>query len=437
MSRVLIRRPVFLDRDRNAAFAITAIASSLFFLAYSGHFGKWTILAFYATWFPILFYNPQPYLAAPQRLLLLLVLPGVATLSMLWSQEPSASLRHGIQFGTTVAAAAIAARVISFENLAKGMIVGGVLIILYSLYDGEYSYDVIDGSYAFAGAFESKNLLGWIAVLTMVPAVCLLTSRQRSRGWTLPSLAAIPLSVFILWIAQSTTAILISAAAILVVLFLRASLRFAPLPRRILFFFSGCVLALGAYGLYSAGFFAEVLAIFGKDATLTGRTYLWNQAIKAGSEHSAFGWGYRAFWVHGQPDAERLWHEFYIPNRSGFHFHNTILETYVELGIAGAAIVISLMLITIILAVRGALGRMQRDHATLYAAFGTALLIRSLVEVDFVTEYSLSTFLLTFFLLASLDEQARAKRPRRAVRRGPARAAAVPPGPPAGVRASR
>ena len=78
-----------------------------------------------------------------------------------------------------------------------------------------------------------------------------------------------------------------------------------------------------------------LLGAFGKDATLTGRTYLWAEGLAAARENPFLGVGYQAYWVQGFPEAERLWEEFYIGSRSGFHFHNTYIEVLVELGFVG------------------------------------------------------------------------------------------------------
>ncbi len=55
-----------------------------------------------------------------------------------------------------------------------------------------------------------------------------------------------------------------------------------------------------------------VLGAFGKDATLTGRTYLWAEGLRAVGETPVVGVGYQAYWVQGFSEAERLWEEFYI-----------------------------------------------------------------------------------------------------------------------------
>lgn len=146
-----------------------------------------------------------------------------------------------------------------------------------------------------------------------------------------------------------------------------------------------------------------LLGAFGKDATLTGRTYLWATGLEAAAQTPVLGVGYQAYWVQGFPEAERLWQEFYINARSGFHFHNSYIEVLVELGAVGFATLVLVLLRVLF----GHLGRLLNDrrNQASYVMFGIALmlLIRSFVEVDLLQPYVIGSFLLYYAagLLAS------------------------------------
>ena len=139
-----------------------------------------------------------------------------------------------------------------------------------------------------------------------------------------------------------------------------------------------------------------LLGAFGKDATLTGRTYLWSEGWAAAAETPVVGIGYQAYWVQGFSEAERLWAEFYITSRSGFHFHNTYIEVLVELGFVGL-VLIGLVMVRVLLA---HLGRMLNDghNQASRILFGIAvmLLVRSFVEVDVLHPYVVGSFLLYY-----------------------------------------
>ena len=161
-------------------------------------------------------------------------------------------------------------------------------------------------------------------------------------------------------------------------------------------------LGIGLAGLLLGGLDA-VLSAFGRDTSLTGRTYLWNQALEIGGQQPLFGLGYNAFWTHGRPEAEMLWQEFYITARTGFHFHNALIETYVGVGLVGLALVVGMCILLFVLPLRAALR--PENTASLLLIFGLSVLflVRSVAEVDFVTPHTVGTFLVSFILMRLLD----------------------------------
>jgi len=84
---------------------------------------------------------------------------------------------------------------------------------------------------------------------------------------------------------------------------------------------------------------AVVAATQGKDATLTDRTYLWQDVIRIGQKNLVFGTGYGGFWVPSvydqlSPEADNH------PKEA----HNGYLETYANLGLVGVALLAWLIL---------------------------------------------------------------------------------------------
>ena len=58
------------------------------------------------------------------------------------------------------------------------------------------------------------------------------------------------------------------------------------------------------------------------------------------------GVGYDAFWVPGTHEAEVLWQQFGIIERSGFHFHNLVINEFVDLGLLGLSFWVLAYLLT-------------------------------------------------------------------------------------------
>jgi exopolysaccharide production protein ExoQ len=391
-----IAKAFFIDPDRNLAYGTAAIALSMFVFAYSILFGKAPILIYYAIWFPLVLVDYRRVLGNLARYYWIVPFGILACLSVFWSQAPGASARTAIQLATHILCAFIAARTISIRTLTIGTLVGISLVVLYSLAFGSYNYDPFDGDFSFSGAFASKNLLGFFCSIGIYFAfACIFVLRERAL-WCGLAVVCAGLAGYALIAAHSATALISTIVALAVLIGLGGVTPFPPRTRKILAIFgilAGIGLAVAAFAL---GGFDFILGAFGKNSTLTGRTYLWSQGLAAAANTPLLGVGYQAYWVQGFPDAERLWEEFYITARSGFHFHNTYIETLVELGVVG----VLALAVVLIRTTGGYLLRFldNRNDVTARIMLGlfAMLLLRSFVEVDVIAPYAIGSFLLYY-----------------------------------------
>jgi exopolysaccharide production protein ExoQ len=398
-----IAKARFVDANENFGYGFVAVAVSIFVFAYSSRFGQASILLYYALWLPLVLVDYRGTLGNYVRFLWIVAFGVLACLSTFWSAAPGVTARAGVQYMSHVVCALIAARTIGIRTMTLGGAAGVTLVVLYSLAFGEYHYDPLDGSYSFVGAFSSKNLLGFFSSVGIYFAFAALFVLHERGVFRALVLACAALSGYALLASQSATSIIATAVTLCLMTGLGAVLMFAPRTRKAFLLF-GVLLGLGValVGLYAGGL-DLLLGAFGKDATLTGRTYLWSQGMAAAGQAPLFGVGYQAYWVQGFPEAERLWAEFYIEARAGFHFHNTYIEVLVELGVAGL-VLLGLVLIRV---PAGHLARLLNDRtdSAAYVGLGIAvmLLVRSFFEVDVIHPYALGSFLLTYTagLLAS------------------------------------
>ncbi len=405
-----------LDPASNAIFAVPAIAISLFVFAYSTLYGPKAILTFYALWFPLMVLAPERLLVHRGPVLFVLMLPALAAMSVLWSDQPGATLRAAIQYGTTVLCGLIAARVVSVRNLAAGGVLGGLVILLYSHSEGRYGYDYVDASYALQGAFESKNQLGFYASLTTVFALAFAVMPRTPLLLRPVALAVAGFAVWTLILSDSATSVIALTAGLFAMLAVLGIMRIGIGARAQSIVILLCIaLGLGALAA-QIGALDTVFEVFGKDTTLTGRTYLWNQGILFGEDRPLLGLGYSAFWVHNRPEAELLWRDFYITARTGFHFHNTLIESFVALGLVGTAVVGAWMVGLLVSALRVVMNTGQRAGAAICAGLAVVFFIRSGVEIDFFTPYTAGSFLVPYLIVQMSDQ-------RRAVLGGHMRAA--------------
>lgn len=380
----------------NAAYAIPAVALSMFCFAYSLRFGQAAILLYYALWLPLIAVDYKKVLGSHSKFVWLYAFAAFAFLSVFWSQVPSVSMRASIQYFTQVLCALVAVRTVDVRTLTLGAVAGTAVVLLYSILFGYYEYDPLDGTYSFVGAFASKNQLGFYASIGIIFAFAAVFIYGERRIWMAVSGAVGLMAAYCLLASQSATSVLTTAVIVALLIGLRGVLFLSPGQRKLLVIGGGVAAIILIVASVYLGVVDVVLGLFGKDSTLTGRTYLWQQGIEAWKQNPAVGIGYQAYWVQGFSEPERLWEEFFIGSRSGFHFHNTYIETAVELGLTGVLILAGTILAMIWGHLRRVIEDVRNDESYLLLGIAVLLTIRSFVEIDVLTPYNVGTFLLYF-----------------------------------------
>lgn len=405
-----IAKSIFVRPGTNMTYGTVALALSFFVFAYSGRFGQPSILLYYALWFPLVLIDYRSSLGSYQKQLWLYAFGVLTCLSIFWSAVPSVTARASIQYMTHIFCALIAMRTLDIRTLARGAIAGTCIVLMYSILFGYYAYDPIDGTYSFVGAFDSKNQLGFYASLGIYFAFAAVFVLGERRIWLVGGGIAGLLSAYCLFASQSATSVLTTALVVMLCVGLRVILFLSPRQRKRLFAavaISGVVLVVA--GVY-LGAVDVVLGLFGKDSTLTGRTYLWQQGIATASQNPFFGVGYQAYWVQGFSEPERLWEEFYIASRAGFHFHNTYIETAVETGLVGVFLLASILLTAFTGHISRFLSDNRNDESYVLLGIATLLLIRSFVEIDILNPYHVGSFLF-YFTAGKLSMRKRVPKP--------------------------
>lgn len=391
-----IAKSLLVDPAGNAAYGTFAVAVSFFVFAYSEHFGKIAILAYYALWLPLILVDYRRVLGNYLKYSWIFAFAIFACFSVFWSQAPSVTLRAAIQYLSHIVCTLIVARTISPRTFSHGALAGVFIVILYSLAFGGYLYDPLDGTYSLVGVFSSKNQLGLFASLGVFFAFCAIFVLKESWLVRIGACMVGAVSGYALFACQSATSV-ISIAAVLATLVGVSAVMRLSLRNRSLVLIGGLVLGVAiAFVAVNAGAVGMLLGAFNKDTTLTGRTYLWAQGMIAAKQNPAIGIGYQAYWVQGFPEPERLWHEFYITARTGFHFHNTYIETLVELGAVGAVLISLILLRVLIGHTRRLMTERSDPAAQMMLGIGVLLFVRSFVEVDVISPYHVGSFLLVY-----------------------------------------
>jgi exopolysaccharide production protein ExoQ len=351
---------------------------------------------------------PLVYLAIRRRMSrdilktrwILFAVPAFALLSLLWSEAPDVTAKYGIEMWLTAAAGIGLSAAFRPTAVLKGACLAFAVYMFTSLALGRFTGMGGAGggsAEAFIGLGNGKNLLADIASTgTLISITTLLISlRQKKPGWALIAFLALLADVRVIAMARSAGAVLAVAGAAAALLVL-ALLSLMPRPGRI----GAIVLTFASVGIFAAAFrdigaFLLDLGaqVFDKDPTLTGRTYLWYRAHDLIAEKPWFGRGFYAFWRQGNTDAEGLWQYAGILGRSGFNFHNTLVELTVQLGLIGAAIFVLVGLVGLIGLVRHFI---QRPSLPLcfWLAYMLYVIVRAPVEAVGYAPFYFSTCLL-------------------------------------------
>jgi exopolysaccharide production protein ExoQ len=331
---------------------------------------------------------------------ILLAVPVVALLSVLWSEEPGVSAKYGIEMWLTAAAGIGLSAALRPTAVFKGACLAFAVYMFTSLALGKFTVMAqADGgtAAAFVGLGDGKNLLADIASTgTLVSLTTLLISlRQKKPVWAVLAILSLAADVRVIAMARSAGATLAVSGAVVALLAL-ALLSLMPRPGRI----GAIVLTFASVGVFVA-VFRDIgsflinlgLQIFDKDPTLTGRTYLWYRAHDLIEQKPWLGRGFYAFWRQGNTDAEGLWQYAGILGRSGFNFHNTLVELTVQVGMIGAAVFVLVGLIGLVGLVRHFV---RRPSLTLcfWLAYMLYVIVRAPVEAVGYAPFYFSTCLL-------------------------------------------
>lgn len=326
------------------------------------------------------------------RFLPFLTLPLLAMASTLWSDAPERTLRAALQLMLTMMATIIICRRVSSETLIVMLflaITGACLLAIPSV------PNALARHLPLVGPYGSKNSMAYAAHLLVAVALAVACEPKRSVWWRFAACATIPAALGLMYLAQSAGALL----ALLITLTVFPSLllfgRVPPMWRVVIIVLLIVIITLALAFLpeleaAAADFRQNVLK---KNATLTGRSYLWDFAYRLASARPVLGYGYYAFWREGNIDAEGLWRYAGIASRSGFNFHNTFVEMRVDLGLVGVITMVATCAAIVCLA----LAR-QFTNPSVGLAFLLALtiseLVRATAETSLFGPFSYYTLLL-------------------------------------------
>ncbi len=271
--------------------------------------------------------------AMPRQPFLILILM-IVGLSSLWSVAPDQTARRivAIVF-TTLGGFVIGARY-RWRQMAEVLAICFALLAIGSFIAGAFAPSIGRMQSVFPGAWRGlwseKNGLGDDMTMGFVVLAAAAIFEPRRR-WLWSGCAL--LAVLLVILSQSKTSLVALMLGTVAIGFV-ALVRRGPIMGVITSF--GAV--VGVFGALAVALFAAdvVFALLGKDATLTGRTKIWEGVMHEIRLRPWQGYGYGAVW-----DDKTGWGPVYwITKIAGFragHAHNSWLEQWLGLGLFGLA----------------------------------------------------------------------------------------------------
>ena len=349
--------------------------------------GPLGVLLFMACSAAVMAANPLFNLRQLLRFAPLLVLPVLAILSTIWSDAPQRSMRAGLELLLTVVATILLCRNLRAERLILALFIA-FLVTALTVVPGIPAS--LSSKLPLAAPWGSKNSVGFTGYMLFALSLALIVDRRQHWIFRVMGIGAVGFALVVAMLAQSggTTASIAITLAVFPPLALLGAFK---MPVRIaLIVFTAlllliCTAFLDDIASAVTDFRTDVLH---KDATLTGRTYLWDFAYRLSSARPALGYGYSAFWRQGNIDAEGLWRWGGIASRAGFNFHNAFIEMRVDLGLVG----LTLMVLTCVaIAVVGVARQITAPSVAMAALLAMTAVnyVRSYAEDGLIAPFSL------------------------------------------------
>jgi O-antigen ligase len=253
-----------------------------------------------------------------------------ATLSLAWSDDPQLTMRRIVGLICTTAMGFFLGMRLEMKELLRLLAWALALAMVASVFAAVLfpSFGVmsnLDGG-SWRGVFSHKNELGRTMGIALIVFSCLLWEHRHNRT---PYLILLSLGVALLVLSKSMTSVVVVALTLSIGLYLKSRLRPA---QRVAFLAISLLVGLAA-ALLLQGRMDSILALVGRDSTLTGRVPLWQLSAGAVRERPLLGAGWDAFWSGLGGDRIRSLVHWDAP-----HAHNGFLEISLNVGLIGLAI---------------------------------------------------------------------------------------------------
>jgi exopolysaccharide production protein ExoQ len=274
---------------------------------------------------------------------LVFALPILALLSTAWSQEPSRTAAFAIlALINTFFAIYLSRRFPPAQQMEIFLLAGTVLAVASLLVVAllpQAGIDHKNAAIGWQGVFPHKNICAIVMVSFLLPALA--TRFTGSLGQIRRVLYILLVTVLIAG-TTSRTGWIAGVLCIFCVYLLNLLRRFRRIERGLVFL--SLPLALGGLVWLVVLNAQDLLALLGKNSTLTGRTVIWAAALMSIVKRPLLGFGYSAFWIGFKGEAVNL---ALATGYAGLgNAENGVLQLWLEIGLVGVAVLFLMLLRT-------------------------------------------------------------------------------------------
>lgn len=298
----------------------------------SGALIRYFYYPFYAGGLVLAWLCRRRLLDAAWRTPLMLALIGLCLFSVLWSIDPSGTVRRWIALAMTVLGAyALAAR-FSWRRLSEliaiafGVMMVASVVLAVAVPSMGRMQELFVG--AWRGLWLEKNNLGAAMAIGFVASVAAALHNPSRRWLWLAASAGMVLCVLMSTSKTALMSLIIGGGGIGFIWLARRG----PVTGIVLIWLAVCVmLALTAFILVEP---EHVFTLLGKDPTLTGRTFIWDGIARVMKERPWQGYGYGVVWTD-EDDYAPLAKITAVAGFRAYHAHSCWYEVWLNLGAVG------------------------------------------------------------------------------------------------------
>jgi len=269
-----------------------------------------------------------------------LLLPAWAILSTFWSIAPLRTLGAGVEaLILTIFGYYLIVRFTPRQQLQLFVFVGLMTTLLSFLTVAVYPRAGVDhknSTIGLEGIFPQKNICAVMTVQLLTAGLCY---AFRGKNAQLKRLAFVLLLVTLILGTMARTGWIVLLLVTGFIALVKALHKLRPLERfTVTWFLPAIALGVG-YAIYLNSAF--LLALIGKDPSLSGRTGIWQVVFYSIVKRPLLGFGYAAFWIGANPEPRRLGLMIGFPDLS--NAENGILQLWLEVGLIGVLILLAFL----------------------------------------------------------------------------------------------